>query len=132
MSGSVKSSNLSCLNVISYVADEVKYTNARSISLLHIGENLTLFQALIEQHYLSQKSESERKRWLRISLATCEAGLQDPDTHIVYHDGLQKRIKRLEKLLRVAKKNQLQFSDVALKKPVQRVLPGICGWPWSE
>ncbi|KAK6519513.1 hypothetical protein TWF281_003340 [Arthrobotrys megalospora] len=80
---------------------------------------------LIEEHYFHDMSSSSSKRlWLRTALNTCERGLEDPDTHVIYHYDLQKRITKLEKKLNVAMR--LQHIWVwTLKKPTTRSISGI-------
>src|SRR4051812_17650823 len=62
-------------------------------------------KALLEEHYMYvvqpppgiHNTEQQKRHWKRISLATCEEGLQDKDCHVIYHYDLQKRIRKLEK-----------------------------------
>ncbi|KAK6358549.1 hypothetical protein TWF730_007878 [Orbilia blumenaviensis] len=80
--------------------------------------------ALIEEHYFHDASSSNSKRlWLRTALNTCERGLEDPDTHVIYHYDLQKRITKLEKKLNIAMR--LQHIWVwTLRKPTTRTIIG--------
>lgn len=80
--------------------------------------------ALIEEHYFHDASSANSKRlWLRTALNTCEKGLEDPDTHVIYHYDLQKRITKLEKKLNIAMR--LQHVWVwTLKKPTTRSITG--------
>ncbi|KZF25878.1 hypothetical protein L228DRAFT_271863 [Xylona heveae TC161] len=89
-------------------------------------------KALLEEHYMAaiepdqgRNPEAQKKHWKRIALQTCEEGLQDRDCHIIYHYDLQKRIMKLEKSLKVAKREQHDFSHVRLIKPKERVVEGI-------
>ncbi|KAK9433854.1 hypothetical protein V1505DRAFT_336291 [Lipomyces doorenjongii] len=84
-------------------------------------------KALIENLYMcdDKKNVKEARLWKRKSLATCETGLQDPDTHMIYHYDLQKRIVRLERELRVLPKDKHVFFHVALKEPIRRTFYGI-------
>lgn len=89
-------------------------------------------KAILEEHYMwsvnspnGPRDEALRKHWKRIALETCERGLQDPDCHIVYHYDLQKRIKKLERSLRVVKREQHDFGHALLSKPVERTVEGI-------
>lgn len=89
-------------------------------------------KALLEEHYMwsvaspdGRRDDALRKHWKRIALETCERGLQDPDCHIVYHYDLQKRIMKLEKSLRVVKREQHDFGHVLLAKPAERTVEGI-------
>ncbi|KAK9452232.1 uncharacterized protein V1518DRAFT_410687 [Limtongia smithiae] len=81
-------------------------------------------KALIENTYFA-KDPKERRLWKQTSLATCEMGLQDPDTHLIYHYDLQKRIVRLERDLRVLPKDKHCFDHVKLKQPTKRTFYGI-------
>ncbi|KAF3162650.1 hypothetical protein TWF225_006735 [Orbilia oligospora] len=80
--------------------------------------------ALIEEHYFHDASSANSKRlWLRTALNTCEKGLEDPDTHVIYHYDLQKRITKLEKKLNIPMR--LQHIWVwTLKKPTTRSISG--------
>ena len=92
-------------------------------------------KALLEEHYMylhlptppsHDKTEDTRKKhWKRTALATCEGGLQDPLTHLIFHRDLQKRIVKLEKSLKVPKREQHDFGHVALTKAVDRAWEGI-------
>ncbi|PHH74693.1 hypothetical protein CDD82_4813 [Ophiocordyceps australis] len=82
-------------------------------------------KALVEQHYLADSDPLQLVHWRRAAAATCEAGLQDPDCHVVYHYDLQKRLVRLEKLLRLPRRLQHDFAHVRLAAPVQMSVSGI-------
>lgn len=92
-------------------------------------------KALLEEHYMHlhlptpqpfDKTEDTRKKhWKRVALATCETGLQDPLTHLIFHRDLQKRIVKLEKSLKVPKREQHEFEHVALTKAVERSWEGV-------
>ncbi|KAJ9192329.1 hypothetical protein DTO021D3_8798 [Paecilomyces variotii] len=89
-------------------------------------------KALLEEHYLwaltpseGRNEEAQKKHWKRIALRTCEEGLEDPDCHIIYHYDLQKRITKLERSLKVVKREQHDFGHVMLAKPEERVIEGI-------
>jgi len=77
--------------------------------------------ALIEEHYFHD--ENTKRKWLQTSLDTAEAGLQDPDTHVIYHYDLQKRISKLERKLIVPKKDQ-HIWVWTLAKPLSRTIIG--------
>lgn len=77
--------------------------------------------ALIEEHYFHD--DKTKRKWLKISLDTAEAGLQDPDTHVIYHYDLQKRISKLERKLIVPKKDQ-HIWVWTLAKPLSRTIIG--------
>ncbi|KAL4905204.1 hypothetical protein BDW74DRAFT_20334 [Aspergillus multicolor] len=89
-------------------------------------------KALLEEHYMwtlmpseGRNEEAQRKHWRRIALRTCEEGLEDPSCHLIYHHDLQKRIHKLEKALKVVKREQHDFGHVALSKPEERTVEGI-------
>lgn len=89
--------------------------------------------ALIEEHYMaalqpaqsSQTLEQQKRHWKGISLQTCERGLQDRNVHVIYHYDLQKRIRKLERSMRIVKREQHDFGHVSLAKPVEREVHGI-------
>jgi Fanconi-associated nuclease 1 len=93
-------------------------------------------KAILEEHYLaaiqadfvrlnSFGQDQLKKHWKRMSLKTCEEGLQDRDCHIIYHYDLQKRIGKLEKALRIPKSQQHDFSHLNLYKPFETNIEGI-------
>lgn len=91
-------------------------------------------KALLEEHYMHlhlpsppecQDVESKRKYWKRIALRTCEEGLEDQLTHLICHHNLQKRIVKLEKQLKIPKRQQHDFSHVLLARPAERTFCGI-------
>ena len=89
-------------------------------------------KALLEEHYMfdltpcdGRTQDSQKKRWKQIALHTCEEGLQDRDCHLIYHYDLQKRISKLERSLRVAKREQHDFGHARLVKPFERHVEGI-------
>lgn len=89
-------------------------------------------KALLEEHYMwalapsdSRSDEVQKKHWKRLALQTCEAGLEDPDCHLIYHYDLQKRINKLEKALRVPKRQQHDFGYAILTKPEECTVEGI-------
>ncbi|KAL1876388.1 hypothetical protein VTK73DRAFT_9403 [Phialemonium thermophilum] len=69
--------------------------------------------------------EVRKRHWLRIAVATCEAGLQDRDCHLIYHYDLQKRLVRLERRLRIPKRLQHDFGHVRLRQPEEHSVYGI-------
>lgn len=85
-------------------------------------------KALIEEHYMPATTpgatKAAKRSWLHKALQTCEAGLQDPETHLIYHYDLQKRIVKLEQKLRVAKRDQHDFGHAGLIKPSSRRIEG--------
>ncbi|KAJ5576255.1 hypothetical protein N7535_003181 [Penicillium sp. DV-2018c] len=102
--------------------------------LFHAARRGAWYQrkALLEEHYMwvltpaeGLSEELRRKQWKRIALKTCETGLEDPLCHLIYHYDLQKRITKLEKALRIVKREQHDFGHVMLGKPVERTVEGI-------
>ncbi|KAJ5836239.1 hypothetical protein N7447_002265 [Penicillium robsamsonii] len=102
--------------------------------LFHAARRGAWYQrkALLEEHYMwaftpseGRSEEAQRKHWKRLALRTCEAGLEDPLCHLIFHYDLQKRITKLEKALRVVKREQHDFGHVILGKPAERTIEGI-------
>lgn len=103
--------------------------------LFHLSRRGGWYQrkALLEENYMykleppttTNDAEFQRKHWNRIAAETCEAGLQDPDCHLIYHYELQKRLIKLEKKLRVPKRLQHDFGHVRLVKPLEITVKGI-------
>ena len=102
--------------------------------LFHAARRGAWYQrkALLEEHYMwalapssGQSEEAQKKRWKRIALSTCEDGLQDRNCHLIYHYDLQKRILKLEKQLKIPKRQQHDFLHVRLAKPIERSISGI-------
>ncbi|KJK61688.1 VRR-NUC domain protein [Aspergillus parasiticus SU-1] len=102
--------------------------------LFHAARRGSWYQrkALLEEHYMwnlmsweGRSEDAQRRHWRRIALQTCEEGLQDPDCHLIYHYDLQKRIMKLERALKVVKREQHDFSHVMLAKPEERTVEGI-------
>ncbi|KAL8734181.1 MAG: hypothetical protein Q9166_001666 [cf. Caloplaca sp. 2 TL-2023] len=101
--------------------------------LFHAARRGAWYQrkALLEEHYMwalspqdDRAEEAQKKHWKRISLRTCEDGLQDRDCHLIYHHDLQKRISKLERQLNVPKRLQHDFGHVRLAKPIERYVEG--------
>ncbi|ELR06858.1 hypothetical protein VC83_04842 [Pseudogymnoascus destructans] len=93
-------------------------------------------KALIEEHYLAEAgagstgtagmSQDQLKRyWKRSSLKTAEEGLQDRDCHVIYHYDLEKRIIKLEKAIKIPKREQHDFGHTRLITPIERNVEGI-------
>lgn len=91
-------------------------------------------KALLEEHYMHlhlpsppecKDIESKKKHWKRIALRTCEEGLQDQLTHLIFHHDLQKRTMKLERQLKVPKRQQHDFQHALLAKPAERTFHGI-------
>lgn len=102
--------------------------------LFHTARRGAWYQrkALLEEHYMwsltpfdGRSEKTQRKHWKRVALCTCEEGLEDPECHLIYHYDLQKRITKLEKSLRVVKREQHDFGYAMLTKPEERVVEGI-------
>ena len=103
-------------------------------TLFHAARRGAWYQrkALLEEHYMwalnpsdGRSNEAQKKHWKRISLQTCETGLQDRDCHIIYHYDLQKRIRKLEKSLKLPLREQHEFGHAMLVKPFERTVEGI-------
>jgi Fanconi-associated nuclease 1 len=102
--------------------------------LFHAARRGAWYQrkALLEEHYMwalspadGRSEEARRKLWKQVALKTCETGLEDPLCHLIFHYDLQKRITKLEKALRIVKREQHDFGHVLLGKPVERTIEGI-------
>lgn len=105
-----------------------------SQNLFHAARRGSWYQrkALLEEHYMSalqpmeERSEmAQKKHWKKVALQTCEDGLQDRNCHLIFHYDLQKRVMKLEKALKVAKRQQHDFGHVLLSKAVERKVEGI-------
>jgi Fanconi-associated nuclease 1 len=104
-------------------------------SLFHSARRGAWYQrkALLEEHYMYVISppenvsdpEKQKRHWKRIALQTCEQGLQDKDCHIIYHYDLQKRIKKIEKNIKMPMREQHDFDHVLLAKPTEVTVEGI-------
>lgn len=90
-------------------------------------------KALLEEHYMYALQpppgvsdiEQQKKHWKRVSLRTCEEGLQDKECHVIYHYDLQKRVKKLERQIKIPKREQHDFGHVSLSKPAEVSVEGI-------
>jgi hypothetical protein len=69
--------------------------------------------------------QQAKKKWLKLALETCEFALQDPDTHVIFHPWIQKRLLRLERTAGIPKAEQHTFAHVALRPPVVREFTGV-------
>jgi fanconi-associated nuclease 1 len=101
--------------------------------LFHAARRGAWYQrkALLEEHYMyaltpaeGRSEEANKKHWKRIALRTCEQGLQDRECHIIYHYDLQKRIRKIEKQLRIPMREQHDFGHVLLAKAGERAVVG--------
>ena len=102
--------------------------------LFHAARRGSWYQrkALLEEHYMhalnplpNLTEEAQKKHWRKIALQTCEDGLQDRNCHLIYHYDLQKRIIKLEKALKIPKREHHDFGHVRLAKPMERTVYGI-------
>lgn len=102
--------------------------------LFHAARRGAWYQrkALLEEHYMwdvtgytHEVKEVQKKKWRRKALNTCQVGLQDNECHVIYHYDLQKRIKKLEKQLKIPKREQHDFGHVGLGKARERDVEGI-------
>ncbi|KAF2806636.1 uncharacterized protein BDZ99DRAFT_510377 [Mytilinidion resinicola] len=102
--------------------------------LFHASRRGAWYQrkALLEEHYMAlltpadgRSDDAQKKHWRRIALQTCEDGLQDNMVHIIHHYDLQKRVKKLEKAIKIAKRAQHDFSHVRLAAAVEVNIEGI-------
>ncbi|EHL03643.1 putative Fanconi-associated nuclease 1 like protein [Glarea lozoyensis 74030] len=103
--------------------------------LFHAARRGAWYQrkALLEEHYMYaiappenlSDPEKHKRHWKRIALQTCEQGLQDKDCHIIYHYDLQKRIKKIEKNIKMPMREQHDFDHVLLAKPIEVTVEGI-------
>ncbi|KAI5366455.1 putative tRNA endonuclease-like domain superfamily, VRR-NUC domain, fanconi-associated nuclease 1 [Septoria linicola] len=91
-------------------------------------------KALLEEHYMylhlpspaaCKDDDAKKKHFKRVALATCEEGLQDQLTHLIFHRDLQKRVTKLEKNLKIPKRQQHDFDHVRLAKAQERTFEGI-------
>ncbi|KAK3115168.1 hypothetical protein LTR53_005767 [Teratosphaeriaceae sp. CCFEE 6253] len=91
-------------------------------------------RALLEEHYMHlhlpsppdcKDVDAQKRHWKRVALRTCEGGLQDQLTHLIFHHDLQKRTMKLEKQLKVPKRLQHDFQHVLLTKPAERTFQGV-------
>lgn len=102
--------------------------------LFHAARRGAWYQrkALLEEHYMwafepdeGRSEDAQKKHWKKIALQTCEDGLEDRECHLIYHYDLQKRVMKLEKALKMVKREQHDFGHVRLVKPVERSVEGI-------
>ncbi|KAF2498357.1 hypothetical protein BU16DRAFT_504587 [Lophium mytilinum] len=102
--------------------------------LFHASRRGAWYQrkALLEEHYMAsltpadgRSDDAQKKHWKRVALQTCEDGLQDNMVHIIHHYDLQKRVTKLEKAIKIAKRAQHDFSHVRLAAAVEVNVEGI-------
>lgn len=90
-------------------------------------------KALLEEHYMYcikplpgvKDVEQQKKHWKKVSLRTCEQGLQDKDCHMIFHYDLQKRMKKIEKNIKIPMREKHDFGHVSLAQPVEVTVEGI-------
>ncbi|OAA49884.1 coiled-coil domain-containing protein MTMR15 [Beauveria brongniartii RCEF 3172] len=103
--------------------------------MFHLARRGDWYQrkALLEENYMAKlgepcaaaELERRKKEWNKTATGTCEMALQDPDCHLTFHFGLQKRLLKLEKKLRIPKRLQHDFGHVKLAKPLEITVQGI-------
>lgn len=103
--------------------------------MFHLARRGDWYQrkALLEENYMAKldepcaaaELERRRKEWNKTAATTCEMALQDSDCHLTFHFGLQKRLLKLEKKLRIPKRLQHDFGHVKLAKPLELTIQGI-------
>ncbi|KAL9102003.1 MAG: hypothetical protein Q9163_002803 [Psora crenata] len=102
--------------------------------LFHAARRGAWYQrkALLEEHYMwallplpGLHGDAQRKHWKKIALRTCEEGLQDRECHLIYHYDLQKRIQKLERALKLPKRQHHDFGHVRLVTPAERIVYGV-------
>ncbi|OAA67606.1 coiled-coil domain-containing protein MTMR15 [Cordyceps fumosorosea ARSEF 2679] len=103
--------------------------------MFHLARRGDWYQrkALLEENYMAKlgepyalaELERRKKEWNKAAAATCEMALQDSDCHMTFHFGLQKRLLKLEKKLRIPKRLQHNFGHVKLAKPLEITVHGI-------
>lgn len=83
--------------------------------------------ALITAQYPEDDSTNSTviRKAKRKALAISIQGIQDPDTHLIYHDTLQRRITRLESQLKLPFAEKHDFSYAKLKQCQDRIFKGI-------
>ncbi|KAK4078639.1 uncharacterized protein Triagg1_2970 [Trichoderma aggressivum f. europaeum] len=118
-----------------YAREHELLTELLEQRLFHLARRGSWYQrkALLEEHYMPSLDpeltphalEQQKKRWRAIAVSTCEAGLQDPDCHLIHHYDLQKRLVKLEKKLRIPKRLQHDFGHVRLADPLELSVEGI-------
>ncbi|KAJ4144857.1 hypothetical protein LMH87_003726 [Akanthomyces muscarius] len=103
--------------------------------MFHLARRGDWYQrkALLEENYMAKlgepcaaaELERRKKEWNKTAATTCEMALQDPDCHLTFHFGLQRRLLKLEKKLRIPKRLQHDFGHVRLAKPLELTVQGI-------
>ncbi|PWN29886.1 hypothetical protein BDZ90DRAFT_272584 [Jaminaea rosea] len=88
-------------------------------------DRLALITAMYSAGLGEDKSEAAKMRAKGEALTIAVAGVEDRDTHLIYHDQLQRRIVRLEGQLPIPKGEKHDFSYAKLKKCKERTFSGI-------
>ncbi|ORX54373.1 hypothetical protein DM01DRAFT_348229 [Hesseltinella vesiculosa] len=83
--------------------------------------------ALVQSNYLKHLPERQRKK---MALKTCIDGVQDPRVHQMHMYRLHRRIHRLERDLCIPRREQHDFSYMALSKPQERDIFGTLDRLW--
>ncbi|KAK9462522.1 VRR-NUC domain-containing protein [Lipomyces oligophaga] len=83
-------------------------------------------KALLEDYRFggARRSPKERRFWREQALLTCTAGIEDLQTHLIFHFDLQKRIVKLEKLLRISSEIRHRFDHVKLEQASEKIFYG--------
>ncbi|KAB5581072.1 VRR-NUC domain-containing protein [Coniochaeta sp. 2T2.1] len=68
--------------------------------------------------------DRQKQHWYAVATQTCSTALQDPDTHLIYHYDLQKRLVKLERKLPIPKRQQHDFGHVRLRAPEEHTVIG--------
>ncbi len=79
----------------------------------------------IDWHSFTALYSDDQRKGKKEALSISVQGMQDPDTHLIYHDTLQRRIARLESQLRIPRSEQHDFSYTKLKRTTEVVFKGI-------
>lgn len=118
-----------------YAREHSIISNLLNQNMFHPARRGAWYQrkSLIEEHYMFEACpppgisdiELRKKYWKRISLRTCETALQDKDCHQIYHYDLQKRVCKLEKYIKIPKREKHDFGHVLLSKPSEVWIEGI-------
>ena len=81
--------------------------------------------ALIAAQYPDSTNATVIRKAKREALNISIQGMQDPDTHLIYHDTLQRRITRLESQLKLPFAEKHDFSYAKLKRCEDKIFKGI-------
>ena len=79
----------------------------------------------VDPNPMHADQDTRKKHWNRIAATTCETALEDRDCHLIYHYDLQKRLLKLERKLRIPKREQHDFGHVKLHKPEEHTVHGV-------